>query len=811
MGEINDRPISPKSTESILANSSLLVQAMPERPRDSRSYLDRAIDKVASTVVDDKATREQVTHYSGEILKTAALFSRGRVGMAGVVLAYGLDAANPDDDFKTQILDASLGTAKGAVLKTAFNNISGNFSNAPMKGVMMGMASRTSEVVFDKSSYANPELGLARLKGELINPQMWAFDAATFVAAEGLFGVANHATGGILKKSYLARGSMMGGSFGFVNGGAGELVRQQTAGEEIDVSKILKHGAIDGAVGIAGGALGITASDPWIRVRMSHGIQDGVTKAFDKVFPRPVEERHASVDFKTAIAKLSALGKSPFTYIKTDAVGGTEAVPTAESVSIAGKKISLYAMSPLLIVGDPKDVDSQHSRQAWAAFEKDMRLAKEIGLEGTSVDVWWGLVEPQKGKFDMEYYDRLTDRIKANNLKMAAIMSQHQAGGNVGDNVNVPIPKWVWEHVASQGNFGPDAGKFKSEQGNLSSEYVQFWSTPQVIDRYKIFWGEFQRHFADKKGMISEVNISMGPAGELRQPAYNSHDSGSGYPTRGALQIYSEPAKVALREYMLKKYGSEEAVKTAWGEEYGDGIAPPRNPQQFFEQGKHLNTQYGRDIMDFNSDSVLNHGRTMLSGAIETFGGENSTFRGIDIGIKFPGVHWRVGEWQNGQVVVGDRLAELAAGLIRTSRGDWGSDEAGRGYRPLIGIVKEAQANSPYSKIVPHFTALEMPDGHEGNKTMPYTLAKWVGQEAQRQGIDMKAENALSHTLYDKGAWDRMRSLMTFPGNKEGYYSGITLLRLSDIMNNETAKTNFIDLVKTVKGYFPENAAEQQK
>lgn len=808
MSEISERPLSQTATESILANSTLLVQqTIPEPPKDSRSYLDRAIDKVASTVVEDKATREQVTHYTGEILKNAALFSRGKVGVASVVLAYGLDSANPDTSFKTQVLDATLGTAKGVALNTLFNRISGNFSNAPMKGVMMGMTSRTSEIVFDKNAYANPELAAARLKAELINPQMWVFDAATFVGAEGLFRGANHLTGGALKRSYLARGSMMGGSFGFVNGGAGELVRQQMAGEELNVGKILKQGSIDGAVGIAGGALGISASDPWMRVRMKHGIQDAATKVFDKAFPRPPEERHVSVDFKTAIAKMAAVGKAPFTYIKPDGVA-ERPVATSETVPV-GKKISLYAMSPLLIVGNPKDVDSPGSRQAWAAFEKDMRLAKQLGLEGTSVDVWWGLIEPKKGVFDMEYYDRLVSRIDANKLKMAAIMSMHQAGGNVGDNVNVPLPKWVWEHVASQGKFGPDAGKFKSEQGNLSPEYVAFWSTPQVIDRYKAVWGEFQRHFADKKGMISEINISLGPAGELRYPAYNSHDSNSGYPSRGALQIYSEPARAALRDYMLKKYGSEEAVKAAWGQEYGDGIAPPKNPQQFFEQGKHHNTQYGRDLMDFNSDSVIEHGKLSLMTAVQTFGGEKSEFRGIDIGVKFPGVHWRVGEWQNGQVVVGDRLAELAAGLIRTSRGDWGSDEAGRGYRPLIGMVKEVQASSPFSRIVPHFTALEMPDGHEGNKTMPYTLAKWVGQEAQRQGIEIKAENALAHTLYDKASWDRMRSLMTFPGNKEGYYSGITLLRLSDIMNNETARTNFTDLVKTVKGYFPENGQGQ--
>ncbi|MBZ0189345.1 MAG: family 14 glycosylhydrolase, partial [Candidatus Obscuribacterales bacterium] len=459
----------------------------------------------------------------------------------------------------------------------------------------------------------------------------------------------------------------------------------------------IKHGTVEGLVGALGAGAGVTASEP---------------RAIFSSHPARIENSLIKSDVRAQAPKLV---EKPSLAILEVAGRPMKAVGIDVFPNVGQSKITLNAMAPLLVGVDPANPLGSSSRPHWQAFERDLVAAKKLGIEGISTDVWWGMIEPRPGKFDWRYYDHLSTTIQKHGLKWVPILSLHQAGGNVGDNVNIPIPLWVWNKAGSRvPSRNPDAVKFVSEQGNKSHEYVSYWGTPYIIDRKANVMKEFQSHFAGKAHSISELNISLGTAGEIRYPSYNSHDQGSGYPTRGALQAYSELAKASFRNYSIKKYGSVEAVKEAWGPEFKDGIGPPREPQSFFDQGKHLNTRYGRDFFDWYSDSLLNHGRLMLGTAVDVFGAKGAPFAGIDIGAKMPGVHWRVGSKEGDQIVLGDRLAELSAGLIRTSRGDYGSDAMGRGYRPLMQMFAEVQAKSPYSRIVPHFTALEMMDGHEG-------------------------------------------------------------------------------------------------
>jgi hypothetical protein len=304
---------------------------------------------------------------------------------------------------------------------------------------------------------------------------------------------------------------------------------------------------------------------------------------------------------------------------------------------------------------------------------------------------------------------------------------------------------------------------------------------------------EFQSHFASRAKDIGEVNISLGPAGELRYPSYNSHDQNTGYPTRGALQAYSPLAIESFRKYVEAKYGGQEGVGKAWNIENLDEshIQPPSDPSGFFARGDHFNTSYGRDFFDWYNQSLVDHGQRMLSTAVSVFGQRDSAFYGIDLGAKVPGVHWRIGDRQGDNVILGDRLAELTAGLIRTSRGDWDRDVDGRGYRPIFSMFRAMQPLTPGlgSRIVPGFTCLEMADGDGGPsvRALPHTLATWAGQEAERQGLWLKGENALNGNLYNGSSWDAMRSFLTLP-NQHGYYHGLTFLRMTDVVNNDTAR-----------------------
>jgi hypothetical protein len=318
----------------------------------------------------------------------------------------------------------------------------------------------------------------------------------------------------------------------------------------------------------------------------------------------------------------------------------------------------------------------------------------------------------------------------------------------------------------------------------------------------------FQDHYASKRARIGEVNISLGPAGELRYPSYNSHDSNTGYPTRGGLQAYSDLAISSFRDYVKEKYGGDEALGKAWGiKDLDDShILPPSDPQGFYQRGDHFNTQYGRDFFDWYNQSLIDHGQRIMTLASDVFAKPDSAFAGVDLGAKVPGVHWRAGERQGDNVTLGDRQAELSAGLIRTSRGDWDRDADGRGYRPLLTMFRQIQPTLKGSDtiIVPAFTAIEMRDGDNGPaiKALPHTLATWFGQEAERQGLWLKGENALNGNLSDAAAWDRMGSLLDLP-KQDGYYHGVTFLRMGDVVNNPIARAKMSELVNAVHSVQP--------
>lgn len=451
-----------------------------------------------------------------------------------------------------------------------------------------------------------------------------------------------------------------------------------------------------------------------------------------------------------------------FLFILLSLISTAEAQPGDFSISIMG---------PLLI-GDPLQPESESSKIEWSRFENNLLKVKALGVSAVSTDIWWGLVQKQEHQFDWRYYDKMVDIIERVGLRWVPILSFHQLGGNVGDTGYIPLPDWIWQkHRGSSEHL-----TYKSEQGHVSREVISAWATRDVLVDYERFMVAFKNHYASKKNLISEVNISLGPAGELRFPSYNSHDIGSGYPSRGALQAYSEPALESFRSAMLSKYGSLSGINRAWGFQLRNlsDVAPPRPEflnSTFFQNGEHF-SNYGKDFFDWYNRSLLEHGRLLLTTAQTVFAGTNSAFRGIDLGAKVPGVHWRV---------YSDRLAELSAGLIRTSYGDWFSPDSGRGYAETLKMFADVQEQNKTSKIVVHFTAIELNDGKDGPQTASgaKSLAFWIGDEARKLGLTLKGENALAGELHGKQAWDNILNVL-----KWSHYSGVTLLRLEAVAEN---------------------------
>ncbi len=455
-------------------------------------------------------------------------------------------------------------------------------------------------------------------------------------------------------------------------------------------------------------------------------------------------------------------------------------------------EVTVNVMGPLL-VGNPHEPLSSQSAADWNAFEAQLRRAKQLGVNAVSTDVWWGLIEPQKGQFQWEYYDKLVATIEKAGLRWMPILSFHQLGGNVGDSGYIPVPRYVWSEGGAQTTN--ENGKlqsplmFKSEHGNTSAEYVSYWADNLMKDNYRRVMAEFQKHFAAKVAMIEEVNISMGPAGELRYPSYNAHDGDRGaFPKRGSLQAYSEMAVQSFRAEMKRKYGSIQNVNAQWGFRLRsfEEIYPP-NPDllesKFFETREHF-SPYGRDFFDWYNESLVQHGKMMMGLAFEVFAQTNSPMKQVTLGAKVPGVHWRVST---------DRLAELSAGLLRTSYKSWYSSADAFGYKDVFRVFTEVPNKD---KVVMHFTAIEMADrDYEGDwriDSRAESLTQIMGRSAKERGVTLKGENALAGSLHHAEHWQKMKKAMGLYG-----YSGVTLLRINEISGAEFPESQLWNMTQS--------------
>jgi hypothetical protein len=458
-------------------------------------------------------------------------------------------------------------------------------------------------------------------------------------------------------------------------------------------------------------------------------------------------------------------------------------------------KFTFYGIAPL-VVGNPKFPSGAASARYWDRLRSNLKAVKKAGLTGVAVDVWASIVNPAKHKFVWDYYDKFFGEIIAAGLMINPIISLHRCGGNVGDESMfawgydekvIPVLPWIWDELkALQPGSRSEDFQFVSEQGNASNEFVSFWATPLALPFYIELYRAFMEHYAPIAKHIGEVNVSTGPAGEARMPSYNDHDRGTGYPTRGALQCYSCPAVKSFANFALKRYAdSFETIQNAWNDpnvKCFEDLRPPSDVDGFFARGDHRHTQYGRDFYDWYNSVLLEHVRLMVTAALDVFSSPGAPFKGIDISVKVSGVHWQLGYYNNaGERIIVDRLAELNAGLICTSRGDWWQDEDGRGYRPLMTLFEQLQKVQPGTRVVLYFTCVEMPDslafGH-GDLSLPQSLVTWVGKEARRLGVPIKGENALSMNLHFSWAWDSMRRALT---PSDWSYDGLTLLRLDEL------------------------------
>ncbi|XP_062209843.1 beta-amylase 2, chloroplastic [Phragmites australis] len=409
-----------------------------------------------------------------------------------------------------------------------------------------------------------------------------------------------------------------------------------------------------------------------------------------------------------------------------------ENLPEAEHADVAGQQkskagVPVFVMMPLDTVR--KDGNGLNRRKA---VEASLAALKSAGVEGIMVDVWWGIAEAEgPGCYNFNGYMELMEMAKKTGLKVQAVMSFHQCGGNVGDSVTIPVPKWVSEEMDKDQDlaYTDRCGRRNYEYVSLGCDTLPVLKGRTPIQCYADFMRAFRDHLATFMGnTIVEIQVGMGPAGELRYPSYPESNGTWSFPGIGEFQCYDR--------YMLSslKAAAEAVGKPDWGNA-GPGDSGGYNdwPEDtpFFRREGGWNTPYGEFFMSWYSQMLLEHGERILSAASAVFTGTP----GVKISVKVAGIHWHYGTRSH--------AAELTAGYYNTRHND--------GYLPIARMLSRHGA-------VLNFTCVEMRDHEQPQDAQcrPEALVQQVAAAAREGGVGLAGENALPR--YDDTAHDQVVS-----------------------------------------------------
>lgn len=282
-----------------------------------KSYIGHAVSGAFDLVAGDLQANQQndklkseVSYYGGGFLKTASLFLRGRYALPAAMAVYALDEMKPGDAVGTQMLDGTLGAGKGAGMRAAFS-LTGGIRDHAAKGLVLGMASRTTEIGLTRSNYLNSDgsfslkTGMGNLQKGVLSKEALAFDVIAFGASGSLIGSLDRASGGAVRRSPFLSTVLTGTTFGVTTGGLEELQKQGRAGT-FDFGEVAKRAMLKGAIDSVAAIPGGLQARSHFRTQMENGNRQEVRPTLSE----PIDLRSIAVNPEMATgAQLTSLSQ----------------------------------------------------------------------------------------------------------------------------------------------------------------------------------------------------------------------------------------------------------------------------------------------------------------------------------------------------------------------------------------------------------------------------------------------------------------------------------------------------------------------
>lgn len=401
-------------------------------------------------------------------------------------------------------------------------------------------------------------------------------------------------------------------------------------------------------------------------------------------------------------------------------------------------------------------------------LQQKLEQLKRSNVDGVMADVWWGIVEQHPGEYNWQPYQQFVQIAEAAGLTVQFVASFHQCGGNVGDDCQIPLPEWVLE----VGESNRDIFYTDQHEGN-TREYLSLGADNEAlfdgrtpVQMYSDFMLAMASNFSSyMPHTVNQIQVGLGPAGEMRYPSYQLQDNKWTYCGIGEFQSYDSYMMTSLAA------AAEEIGHSDWGtsgpNNAGDYNSHPSGTG-FFSEGVKDNyaSDYGKFFLGWYSQQLLNHGDAILEAAKEAFGP-----LGLTVAAKISGVHW----WYNSP----SHAAEVTAGYLNTN-----------------GVNAYEQIAEMFAKTHTEFdfTCLEMFDDSNCNSG-PQQLVAQAIQAANNAGIEFSGENALPVCFWggcNQAGFDQIYKQSTQFGN----IARFTYLRYSDPLfdgNNWNTFSAFVD------------------
>ncbi|XP_062232983.1 beta-amylase 1, chloroplastic-like [Phragmites australis] len=405
----------------------------------------------------------------------------------------------------------------------------------------------------------------------------------------------------------------------------------------------------------------------------------------------------------------------------------------------------------------PADAVGPGSRVARRrAMAASLAALASAGVAGVTVELWWGVVERQgPGEYDWAGYLELAAMARRYGLRVRAILAFHQCGAGPQDPLWIPLPQWVLEEMDKfpDLSYTDKYQRRNKEYISLGCDVLPVLKGRSPMQAYSDFMRSFRNNFEYYLGgTVTEVQIGMGPGGELRYPSCPTeklNQSGSSYEF-GEFQCYDKfmQASLSARAQILglQEWGNGGPTGT-------DGSQQNLEETSFFRaDGGCWDTPYGRFFLEWYSGMLLLHGERLCMIADAIFSGT-----GVTISGKVAGIHWHY--------YTCSHPSELTAGYYNTLLRD--------GYLPIAQMFARYKA-----ALCCGCFDLRDAERTDSESSPEGTLRQLVGA-AQMCNLPLNGENSVTR-LDDTSLTQVIRSSRLYSSRASGTSFSFNYVRMNN-------------------------------